>query len=116
MIGKLLPALLCCLVPVSSHAQALPSSTDTAQLREFRRESEAFNRQDPYANAYRAGRYNGYFLGVLDTLQGKSICFRGCTCEIDKRIEQYLADHPEVADKPVVAWLVPLLEASYPCK
>lgn len=116
MIEKLLPALLCILVAQAGHAQGLPSSTDTAQLREFRHESEAFNRQDPYANAYRAGRYNGYLLGVLDALQGKSVCFRGCTCEIDKRVEQYLADHPEVADKAVVEWLVPLLEASYPCK
>ena len=97
-------------------AQALNPRSDTTQFLEFRRESEAFNNQDPLANAYRAGRYNGYWIGVLDTLQGKTVCFRECSCEIDKKISQFLSDHPEATGKPVVEWLVPMLESAYPCK
>jgi hypothetical protein len=86
------------------------------QLKQFRQEAEAFNRQDPFANAYRAGHYNGYLAGVLDTLQGRSVCFRECICELDKIVERHLADHPETNDRPVIEWLVPLMEARFPCK
>ena len=89
---------------------------DSAQLKQFRQEAEAFNRQDPFANAYRAGRYNGYLAGVLDTLQGRSVCFRECICELDKMVERHLADHPETNDRPVIEWLVPLMESRFPCK
>ena len=88
----------------------------TQQFREFGHEAEAFNRQDPFANAYRAGRYNGYLAGVLDTLQGRSVCFRECVCELDKLVEQHLAGHPEIQDRPVIDWLVPLMETRFPCK
>lgn len=97
-------------------ASPLAAQTDTRQLKAFRLEAEAFNRQDPFANAYRAGRYNGYLAGVLDTLQGRSVCFRECICEIDKVVGQYLADHPEIDDRPVIDWLVPLMEAKFPCR
>jgi len=96
-------------------AQVLQPRAGTAQFRDFRQESRAFDQQDPFAHAYRAGRYNGYWIGVLDVLQGKTVCLRVCPCEVDQRIGQYLADHPEVQDEPVVEWLVPLLEASFPC-
>jgi hypothetical protein len=99
-----------------SLAQTMQARADTAQFREFRQESEAFNQQDPFAHAYRAGRYNGYWIGVLDVLQGKTVCLRVCPCEVDKRIGQYLVEHPDVADQPVVDWLVPLLETAYPCR
>lgn len=89
---------------------------DSRQFREFRQEAEAFDRQDPFANAYRAGRYNGYLAGVLDTLQGRSVCFRECLCELDRVIGQHLADHPELNDGPTIEWLVPLLESRFPCK
>ena len=86
------------------------------QLQQFRQEAEAFNRQDPFANAYRAGHYNGYLAGVLDALQGRSVCFRECICELDKLVERQLADHPEMGDRPVAEWLLPLLERKFPCK
>ena len=97
---------------------ALPAAAQTGseKLRQFRQEAEAFNRQDPFANAYRAGHYNGYLAGVLDALQGRSVCFRECVCELDKMVEQHLADHPKMDDRPVVEWLVPLLESRFPCK
>ena len=97
---------------------ALPVAAQmgSEQLKQFRQEAEAFNRQDPFANAYRAGHYNGYLAGVLDTLQGRSVCFRECICELDKIVEQYLADHPEIADRPAIEWLVPLMESRFPCK
>lgn len=97
---------------------ALPvaAQMDTGQFKGFRQEAEAFNRQDPFANAYRAGRYNGYLAGVLDTLQGRRACFRECICELDKMVEQHLADHPESDDRPVIEWLVPLMETRFPCK
>jgi len=97
---------------------ALPVSAqrDTQQLRDFRNESEAFNRHDPFANAFRAGHYNGYVAGVLDTLQGRSVCFKDCVCEIDKIVGQYLEDHPKLQERPAIEWLVPLLQSRYPCK
>ncbi len=92
------------------------SALDTARLVDFRLEAEAHNGQDPLANLYRAGYYNGYLAGVLDSLQGKRICFRECICELDKLVAQHLTDHPEAGDRPAVDWLVPLLEARYPCR
>jgi len=86
------------------------------QLQQFRQEAEAFNRQDPFANAYRAGHYNGYLAGVLDALQGRSVCFRECICELDKLVERQLADHPEYRERPVAEWLLPLMEKKFPCK
>lgn len=107
-----------CLAPMLLCLTALPvaAQMSSQQLKEFRQEAEAFNRQDPFANAYRAGRYNGYLAGVLDTLQGRSVCFRECICELDKLIEEHLADHPALHDRPAIEWLVPLLEARFPCK
>ena len=97
-------------------AQALTPGRDGRQLQEFRAESEAFNRQDPFANAFRAGHYNGYLAGILDALQGRSVCFRECTCELDTLVGRHLADHPAARERPVAEWLVPLLEARYPCR
>lgn len=88
----------------------------SAQLGEFREEAEAFNQQDPFANAYRAGHYNGYLAGVLDALQGRSVCFRECVCELDKLVGRHLAEHTELRDRPAIEWLAPLLAARYPCK
>jgi hypothetical protein len=97
---------------------ALPVTAQmgSEQLQQFRQEAEAFNRQDPFANAYRAGRYNGYLAGVIDSLQGRSVCFRECICELDKMVEQHLASHPGSDDRPASEWLVPLMEKRFPCK
>ena len=97
---------------------ALPVAAQmgSEQLKQFRQEAEAFNRQDPFANAYRAGHYNGYLAGILDTLQGRGVCFRECICEIDKLVERHLADQPEMNNRPVTEWLVPLMEKTFPCK
>ncbi|NJD35349.1 MAG: hypothetical protein FIA96_11050 [Betaproteobacteria bacterium] len=97
-------------------AMPVAAEMDSDQLKLFRQEAEAFNRQDPFANAYRAGHYNGYVAGILDALQGRSVCFRECICELDKMVERQLADHPEMNDRPVVEWLVPLMEKQFPCK
>ena len=111
-----LPRHLIALALLCLAAWPVAAQKDTQQLRDFRNESEAFNRQDPFANAYRAGHYNGYIAGVLDTLQGRSVCFKECICELDKLVGQHLADHPKLQERPVVEWLVPLLESRYPCK
>lgn len=108
-----LAALALIASPALPQAPANPLSTQ--QLRDFRREAEAFNQQDPMANGYRAGHYHGYLAGVLDSLQGRRVCFRECVCELDKLVAKYLADHGEAREAPVVEWLVPLLERSYPC-
>lgn len=107
-------SVLC--LSTSPVAAQMSSQQSGQQFKGFRQEAEAFNRQDPFANAYRAGHYNGYLAGVLDTLQGRSVCFRECVCELDKLVEQHLADHPEILDRPVIEWLVPLMEKKFPCK
>lgn len=109
--GAIAAALAC----AHACAQALVAPRDTAQLQGFRVEAEAYNRQDLLANAYRAGHYNGYLAGILDSLQGRSVCFRDCVCELDKLVGRYLSEHPDAGDRPVVEWLVPLLQATYPC-
>jgi hypothetical protein len=109
--GQLLALSVLCLA-----ALPVAGQMDTGQLKGFRQEAEAFNRQDPFANAYRAGRYNGYLAGVLDSLQGRSVCFRECVCELDKMVEQHLANNPGIDDRPVSEWLVPLMEKRFPCK
>ncbi|MBI5790686.1 MAG: hypothetical protein HZA63_04335 [Rhodocyclales bacterium] len=107
---------LLAMISLPAAAQALTPGREGRQLQEFRQESEAFNRQDPFANAFRAGHYNGYLAGMLDALQGHSVCFRECTCELDTLVGRYLTDHPEARERPVAEWLVPLLEARYPCR
>lgn len=109
-----LSAVLVCGFPAFAEMPA--AALETGRLIDFRREAEAHNRQDPFANLYRAGYYNGYLAGVLDALQGKRICFRECVCELDKLVERHLGDHPEAGDRPVAEWLVPLLEDRYPCR
>lgn len=108
--------VLLALIALPAAAQPLTPGRDGRQLEEFRAESESFNRQDPFANAFRAGHYNGYLAGMLDALQGRSVCFRECTCELDTLVGRYLADHPAARERPVAEWLVPLLEARYPCR
>ena len=108
---RLLILSMLCLAASPAAAQMATQKFDG-----FRQEAEAFNRQDPFANAYRAGHYNGYLAGVLDALQGRRVCFRECICELDKLVAQHLADHPEMHDRPVIDWLVPLMETRFPCK
>jgi len=108
---QLLALCVLCLATLPVAAQM-----GSQQFKGFRQEAEAFNRQYPFANAYRAGHYNGYLAGVLDALQGRNVCFRECICELDKTVEQHLANHPEILDRPVIDWLVPLMEEKFPCK
>ena len=90
---------------------------DTEQFKRFHQEAKAFDRKDPSANAYRAGRYNGYLAGALDTLRkNRRVCFDDCMCEIDKLVDKQLTDHPELTDRPAIEWLVPLLEKTFPCE
>ena len=86
------------------------------QLHEFRTESHAFNQHDPFSNAYRAGHYNGYLAGLVDALQGRSVCFKECPCELDKLVGAHLDKHPDALEQSAATWLVPLLEATYPCQ
>lgn len=98
-------------------ASPVAAQLDTAQFKRFRLEANAFNRKEISANAYRAGRHNGYLAGVLETLRGRGrVCFDDCMCEIDKMVDQHLADHPEPDDRPVTDWLVPLMEERFPCQ
>lgn len=99
-------------------AVSLPLAAQTSgkQLRDFAAESEAFNGNDPMANSFRAGYYNGYVNGIVDALQGRSVCFSECRCELDKLVAKHLATHPEAVDQPAARWLVPLLETAYPCR
>jgi hypothetical protein len=96
---------------------ALPAAAevDGHQLKVFQQEADAFNAEKPEANRYRAGFYSGYLTGMLEALQGRSVCFKGCRCEIEDRVAQYLNDHPAALDRPAGPWLVKLLEEAYPC-
>jgi hypothetical protein len=86
------------------------------QFATFRREADAFNLQDPFANAYRAGHYNGYVAGIIDSQQGKSICFRDCPCVISQLVERHLKEIPQDANRHPTEWLTPLLQSRYPCR
>lgn len=96
-------------------AQPALGQLSGGQLQAFRDEANAFNREDPFANLYRAGYYNGYLTGLVAALQGRSLCFKECPCEIDKLVGEYLERQPELRERPAADWLVPLLEARYPC-
>lgn len=103
------------LILLLAAATPLAAQTNGRQLQAFATEAEAFNRDDPFANAFRAGLYKGYLNGMLETLQNRTVCFQECRCELDKLVANHLAQHPEIIDRPVAEWLVPLLEATYPC-
>lgn len=105
-----------CILLLAVLALPLGAQTSGRQLREFGAEADAFNRNDPFANVFRAGHYNGYLAGVLDALQGRSVCFTACRCELEKLVASHQASHPETLDGPVATWLVPLLETAYPCR
>jgi len=109
-------ALVLLLHGLPASAAEPATALDTGRLTSFRLEAEAHNDGDPLANLYRAGYYGGYLAGVLDSLQGTRICFRECICELDKLVARHLADRPVPTERPVVDWLVPLLEARYPCR
>jgi hypothetical protein len=115
LIRKSLVVLALVFLRLSAFADT-PAAFDTARLIDFRQEAEAHNAQDPLANLYRAGYYNGYLAGILDSLQGKRVCFRECICELDKLVARHLAEHPEAGNRPVVEWPAPLLEERYPCR
>ena len=91
------------------------AQVDGHQLQKFRQEAEALNDGKPDANRYRAGFYGGYLAGMLDALEGRSVCFKACRCEVDDKLAGYLADNPAKRDLPASTWLVKLLEEWYPC-
>ena len=98
-----------------SFALPVTAEVDGIQLDAYRQEFDALNTGQPEANRYRAGFYSGYLQGVLEALQGRSVCFKGCRCEIDDRVAQHLRDHPADRDHPAGPWLAKLLEDAYPC-
>lgn len=104
-------------VIIAALLTSLPAwaEVDGYQLLRFQQEADAFNEENLDANRYRAGFFGGYLSGMLDALEGRSVCFRVCRCELDDRVAGYLRDHPDELDKPVAGWLVKLLEDTYPC-
>jgi len=107
-----LPLLLALALPLAAPVAA---EVDGIQLDTYRNEFDALNAGWAEANRYRAGFYSGYLQGVLDALQGRSVCFKGCRCEIDDKVAQYLRDHPADLDRPAGPWLAKLLVDAYPC-
>lgn len=111
-----MPKRLLTFIALAWLALPLAAQTNGRQLREFGAEADAFNRQDPLANAYRAGYYNGYLNGIVDALeQDRSVCLNACRCDLGKLAAAYLDAHPEVINQPAPTWLVPLLRTTYPC-
>ena len=104
-------------VIIAALLTSLPAGAevDGYQLLRFQQEADAFNEEHPDANRYRAGFFGGYLSGMLDALEGRSVCFKVCRCELDARVADYLRDHPDELDRPVATWLVKLLEDTYPC-
>jgi hypothetical protein len=91
------------------------AQVDGHQLQTFQQEAAALNDAKPDANRYRAGFYSGYLSGMLDALEGRGVCFKGCRCDLDDKLASYLADNPAKRDRPASTWLPKLLEGWYPC-
>ena len=104
-------ALLCLTMSGPLHAEV-----DGHQLAKFQLEAEAVNADKADANRYRAGFYNGYINGVLDAVNGKTVCFSACRCELDALVSRHYREHPEDLAKPAGPLLTGLLERHYPCK
>jgi hypothetical protein len=96
---------------------ALPAGAqvDGLQLQRFQREAQAVDDGNPDADRFRAGFFKGYVAGVLDALEGRNACFRGCRCDLEAKLDRFLADHPEKRDVPAATWLPKLVEEWYPC-
>jgi hypothetical protein len=91
------------------------AQVDGHQLHRFQQEAAALDDEQPGANLFRAGFYKGYVSGILEALEGRSVCLRVCRCEVEPRLARHLADHPERRDQPAAAWLPGLFEQWYPC-
>lgn len=70
--------------------------------------------------AYRAGRFDGYLIGLAEILQGSGeICLPACFCQVREQLvpvlEQALADPALDLEQPATPWLAAKLRRSYAC-
>ena len=84
--------------------------------------SQAMDRDGavPPRQAYRAGRFDGYLLGLAESLQeAGSICIAGCMCDVrtrlDPLLDQALADPALNLQQAAAPWLTERLRAIAPC-
>jgi hypothetical protein len=108
--------LAACLSFVLFVAVGARADVDGRQLLKFAQEAEAVNAQREEANRYRAGFYYGYISGVLDALNGRSVCFSACRCELEALVDRHYAQHTEDLDKPAGPILAALFERHHPCR
>lgn len=86
--------------------------------------SRAMERSEPGADAaapaYRAGRFDGYLVGLAEAMQARGeICLPGCFCHVRERLdpplEQALADPSLDLTQPATPWLEAQLRQTYRC-
>lgn len=70
--------------------------------------------------AYRAGRFDGYLIGLAEALQARGeICLPACFChvreQLDPLVELALADPALDLTQPAMPWLAAQLRRSYSC-
>lgn len=75
---------------------------------------------DATAPAYRAGRFDGYLVGLAEAMQARGeICLPGCFCHVRERLdpalEQALAEPALDLTQPATPWLAAQLRKTYPC-
>lgn len=113
-MSRLMPALIAAFLFFATGS--LRAEVDGHQLLKFQLEAEVVNADREDANRYRAGFYNGYISGVLEALNGRSVCFSACRCELEALVSQHYKQHPEDLDKPAGPVMSRLFEKNYPCK
>lgn len=75
---------------------------------------------DAATPAYRAGRFDGYSVGLAEVLQARGEnCLPACFCEVRERLdpalELALADPALDLAQPAMPWLAAQLRRSYAC-
>ena len=110
-------ALLVSTLVVMMFAQAAAAMTGN-ELKNWMNEAEAFKEGRPGASGYKAGRYDGYVMGVANTFNGSAWCSRsGVTIgQMLDVVSKYLRDTPEKLDEDASVLILDALGKAFPCK
>lgn len=80
--------------------------------------SRAMADGDAAADAYRAGRFDGYLTGLAEALAARrEICLPACFCAVREALAPALERGPAAADAAQAAgpWLAAQLAQNFPC-
>jgi len=91
---------------------------DSAGLKEWLTEFEAYQERREIRYMAKASQYVGYVSGMVDALDGTRFCLpAGVTAEgAAERVAKHVREHPEVLTHRASEAVISALGVNYPCK